>query len=151
MLRRMIAFVVAATVLVVLGSGAQSGLVQQAWSIAAGQADGGAPAALPFSDRIAWVVHDFTGTLMSYGSVTAGTLLASLLIAGVIARFTGRRSLVFGLVSALGILALFVLLRRILGTVGIFGVRGMAGLAVQMAIALGAGVLFALLTRPRTA
>lgn len=150
MLRRIIAFVVAVTVLVVIGSGAQSYLVQQAWSIAATQADGGPPAALSFSDRIAWAAHDFTGTLMSYGSATAGSLLAALLVAGAIARFTGRRVIVFGIASALGIFTLFSLLRRILGTVGVFGVRGMTGLAAQMAIAAATGVLFALLTRPRT-
>ena len=149
MLRRIIAFVVAATVLVVIGSSAQSYLVQERWSVAAGQANGGPPTALPFLDRITWASHDFAGTLTSYGALTAGTLLGSLLIAGAMARYSGRRVMVFGITSALGILTLFTLLRRILGTVGIFGARGVTGLAAQMAIAAAAGVLFAVLTRSR--
>jgi hypothetical protein len=149
MLRRTIAFVVAASVLVVFGSFMQSYLVQQAWSIAAGQADGGPPAALALSDRIAWAGHDFAGIFLRYGGLTAGTLLVTLLAAGAIARFTGRRVIVFGITSALGIFTMFTVVRIVLGTVGIFGVRGMTGLAAQMLIALGAGMLFALLTRSR--
>jgi len=52
MLRRAVAFVVAAGAMVVLGSAAHSFFVQQAWSSAAGHAYGTAPAAIPFADRI---------------------------------------------------------------------------------------------------
>jgi hypothetical protein len=150
MLRRIIAFVVAATVLVVSGSFMQSYLVQQAWSIAAGQADGGPPAALALSARIGWAGHDFAGIFVRYGALTAGTLLVALLAAGALARVTGRRVIVFGITSALGILTLFTAVRILLGTVGIFGVRGTTGLATQMVIAFGAGMVFAQLTRSRT-
>jgi hypothetical protein len=150
MLRRIIAFVVAATVLVVSGSFMQSYLVQQAWSVAAGHAGGGPPATLALSERIAWAGHDFAGIFLQYGALTAGTLLVALLVAGAIARVTGRRVIVFAISSALGIFTLFTAVRSILGTVGIFGVRGTTGLATQMVIALGAGMLFALLTRSRT-
>jgi hypothetical protein len=151
MLRRIIAFVVAVATLVALGSITQSLFVQRAWSIAAGQADGGASVAIPIADRIAWIGHDFSGIFMSYGGVTGSTLLVALLLAGWLTRYTGHRVLVFGLASATGIFTLFMLLRRLLGTVGIFGVRGAFGLAAQMAVALVAGLLFAHLTRPRTA
>jgi hypothetical protein len=39
-------------------------------------------------------------------------------------------------------------MRNLLGTVGIFGARGPAGLAAQMAVGAVAGVLFARLTKP---
>jgi hypothetical protein len=149
MLRRIVAFVVAVAVLVVLGSGAQSLRVQEAWSAAAGLADGGAPAAIPLADRIAWAAHDLAGIIVPYSALTSTTLLLSLLAAGVVARFTGRRIMIFGFASAIGIFALFTIIRHVMGTVGIFGVRGPFGLAAQMAVAWVAGVLFAQLTRSR--
>jgi hypothetical protein len=151
MLRRMIAFVVAAATLVVLGCITQSLFVQHAWSIAAGLADGSAPVAISIVDRIGWIGHDFAGIFVSFGGVTASTLLVALLVAGWLTRFTGHRAVLFGVISALAILTVFTLLRRLLGTVGIFGVRGAFGLAAQMMIALMAGMLFAKLTRPRMA
>ena len=51
MLRRVVAFVVAAVAMVLFGSAAHSYFVQQAWSSAAGHAYGTAPAAIPFADR----------------------------------------------------------------------------------------------------
>ena len=51
MVRRLIGFVIAALVMVVLGSIAHSLMVQQAWADAAAMGEG-APAALPFGDRI---------------------------------------------------------------------------------------------------
>ena len=150
MLRRIIAFVVAVAVLVILGSITQSLVVQHAWSVAAGHADGGAPVGIPYADRMAWIAHDFAGIFVSYGGVTAGTLLVALLVAGWLVRLTGHRVVLYGVASAMGIFTLFMLLRRLLGTVGIFGVRGAIGLSSQMAIALVAGLLFAYLTRQRT-
>jgi cellobiose-specific phosphotransferase system component IIC len=81
--------------------------------------------------------------------VTSIALLIAFLIAGALARFTGFRSIVFGLGGALALFALFTILRTVLGTVGIFGARGATGLAAQMAVGALAGVLFARLTRPR--
>jgi cellobiose-specific phosphotransferase system component IIC len=147
MLRRAVAFVVAAIVMVVLGSACHSYFVQQAWSSAAGHAYGAAPAAIPLADRISWAVHDLFGMLLSYFPLTSLALLVAFLIAGALARFTGFRAIVFGLAGALALLVLFTVLKSVLGTVGIFGARGPAGLAAQMAAGAVAGVLFARLTR----
>jgi hypothetical protein len=149
MLRRIVAFVVAVAVLVVLGSGTQSLFVQAAWSAAAGDADRGVPAAIPFAERIAWAGHDLVGIIAPYGALSSIALLVSLLAAGVLARFTGRRIMIFGIASAIGIFALFTIIREVVGTVGIFGVRGPFGLAAQMVLACVAGALFAQLTRSR--
>jgi hypothetical protein len=149
MLRRMFAFVVAAAAMVLLGSVAHSYFVQQAWSMAAGHAYGTAPAAIPFVDRISWAAHDLIGILLPYGALTSIALLVAFLIAGALARFSGFRVIVFGIAGALALFVLFMTMRRVLGTVGIFGARGPAGLAAQMAIGAIAGVVFARLTAPR--
>jgi hypothetical protein len=146
MLRRIIAFVVAVAVMVVVGSAAHSFFVQVAWSHAAGEADGKGPAAIPFADRISWAAHDLVGMIGSYAGVTSIALLIAFLVAGLIARYSGRRVAVFGLAGAVALFTLFTVLRMRLGTVGIFGARGTAGLAAQMAVGLLAGVIFARLT-----
>jgi hypothetical protein len=148
MLRRIVAFVVAAAVMVVLGSAAHSYFVQEAWSMAAGHADGTAPVAIPLADRVSWAVHDLRGMLRPYGAVTTIALFIALLTAGAVAHFSGRRLIVFGVAGALALLVLFTALKVLLGTVGIFGARGVVGLAAQIAVGLIAGVLFAQLTRP---
>lgn len=146
MLRRVVAFVVAAVVMVLLGSAAHSYFIQRAWSIAAGRASGTVPVAIPFADRIAWAAHDLVGMFLPYCALTSIALLVAFLIAGALARFTGFRVLVFGVGGALALFALFTIVRSVLGTVGIFGVRGTAGLLAQMAVGAVAGVFFALLT-----
>ena len=146
MLRRALAFVVAVAAMVLLGSATSSYLVQRAWSGAAGQADATAPAAIPLADRISWAAHDLIGMFVPYCTVTSIALLIAFLIAGLLARFTGFRVIVFGLGGALALFALFTILRSELGTVGIFGARGAMGLAAQMAVGAVAGVLFAQLT-----
>jgi hypothetical protein len=146
MLRRIIAFIVAVGVMVVLGSAAHSYFVQQAWSIAAGRGDGAGPASLPFSDRIAWAVHDLGGMIQSYATLTTIALFIAFLAAGLLARFTGRRVMIFGLAGAAALFTMFTVLRMVLGTVGIFGARGAIGVAAQMAVGLLAGVVFARLT-----
>jgi len=147
MLRRAVAFVVAAGAMVVLGSAAHSFFVQQAWSSAAGHAYGTAPAAIPFADRISWAAHDLSGMFRPYCSVTSIALLVAFSIAGALARFTGYRMIVFGVAGAAALFALFAIMKSVLGTVGIFGVRGPAGLAAQMAAGAIAGLVFARLTR----
>ena len=149
MLRRVVAFVVAACAMVLLGSAAHSYFVQQAWSSAAGHAYGTAPAAIPFADRITWAAHDLFGMFVPYCAVTAIALFIAFLIAGALARFTGFRVIVFGLAGALALFVLFTIMRSVLGTVGIFGARGPAGLAAQMAVGAVAGVLFARITGSR--
>jgi hypothetical protein len=135
--------------MVLLGSAAHSYFVQRAWSGAAGRADGTAPAAIPFADRITWAAHDLVGMIVPYSAVTSIALLIAFLIAGALARFTGSRVIVFGLGGALALFVLFTIMRNVLGTVGIFGARGPAGLAAQMAVGAIAGVLFARLTSSR--
>jgi len=146
LLRRVVAFVVAAVVMVVLGSAAHSYFVQRAWSVAAGQADGTTPASIPIADRVSWAAHDLGGIMLAYGALTSIALLVAFLIAGAVARFTGIRVMVFGIAGAAAILVLFTTLRMLLGTVGIFGARGAMGLGAQMAVGLIAGLLFARLT-----
>jgi hypothetical protein len=148
MLRRVVAFVVAACAMVLLGSGAHSYFVQQAWSNAAGHAYGTAPAAIPFADRITWAAHDLFGMFVPYAAVTSIALFIAFLIAGALARFIGFRAIVFGVGGALALFVLFTIMRNVLGTVGIFGARGPYGLAAQMAVGAVAGVLFARLSRP---
>jgi cellobiose-specific phosphotransferase system component IIC len=151
MLRRVIAFVVAACVMVLLGSAAHSVLIQQAWSSAAGHAAGTVPVAIPFADRISWAGHDLVGMIVPYSAVTSIALLVAFLIAGALARFTGFRVIVFGLAGALALFTLFTILRSVLGTVGVFGARGAMGLAAQMTVGAVAGVLFAKITEARNA
>src|ERR1700730_12739872 len=148
MLRRIAAFVVAAAVMVVLGSAAHSYFVQEAWSLAAGHAGGTAPAAIPMFDRLAWAARELRGMLRSYALVTSIALGLALLSAGAVARFSGHRVIVFGAAGALAIFVQFTALKMVLGTVGIFGARGTLGLAAQMAVGLVAAVLFAKLTGP---
>jgi hypothetical protein len=149
MLRRLVAFVLAIAVMVVLGSVAHSYFVQEAWSMAAGQADATAAAAIPFADRVAWAAHDLGGMILPYGAVTSIALFIALITAGAVARFSGLRVIVFGAAGAVAIFTLFTVLKMLLGTVGIFGARGVMGLAAQMVVGSVAGVLFARLTRPR--
>ena len=151
MLRRIAAFVVAVAVMVVLGSAAHSLMVQHAWSGAAGEAAGAGSASIPLADRISWAAHDLVGMIVPYAGLTSIALLIGFLIAGLIARYSGRRDFVFGLAGAAALFTLFTILRMVLGTVGIFGARGTAGLAAQMAVGLFAGVLFARLSVRRGA
>ena len=148
MLRRVLAFVVAVAAMVLLGSATSSYFVQRAWSGAAGHADATARASIPFADRISWAAHDLFGMFLPYCALTSIALFVAFLIAGALARFTGHRMIVFGLAGALALFTLFTVVRHELGTVGIFGARGPAGLAAQMAVGAVAGVLFARLTKP---
>ena len=150
MLRRVAAFVVAAAAMVLLGSAAHSYFIQRAWSHAAGLASASAPAAIPFPDRISWAAHDLVGMIVPYCALTSIALLVAFLIAGALARLTGSRAIVFPVAGALALFVLFTTLREVLGTVGVFGARGPAGLAAQMAVGAMAGLIFAQLTQPRS-
>lgn len=142
-LRRMVGFVMAVAVMVVLGSAAHSYFVQAAWSAAAGLAGGTAPADIPLHDRVLWALHDLVGMLLPYTALSSVALLVAFLAAGALARVSGRRVVVFGTAGAMAMFALFTALKLILGTVGIFGARGPMGLGVQMLVGMLAGVLFA--------
>ena len=153
MVRRLIGFVIAALVMVVLGTIAHSLMVQQAWTDAATMGEG-AQATVPFGDRISWIFSDLIGmetNVPPYGALTSIALLIAFLAAGLVARFVGLRTVVFAVAGAVAIFVLFFLLKSQLGTVGVFGARGTLGLSLQMAAGLIAGVVFALLTQPRNA
>src|ERR1700693_2330193 len=142
MLRRVGAFVVAAAVMVVLGSAAHSYFVQEAWSTAAGEADGTAPVVIPFVERVSWARHDLVGMIVAYSVIIPIALCIALLAARAVALLAGRRVIVFGIAGATAIFSIFTALKMLLGTVGIFGARGAIGLAAQMLAGLVAGVLF---------
>lgn len=147
-MRRVIAFLIAVGVMVVLGSVAHSLFVQDAWSHAAGTGEQAAPAALATGDRISWILHDLVGLEPLYGALSAAALLGAFLAAGLVARITGLRPIVFAVAGAVAIYVLFTVMKMELGTVGVFGARGTMGLGAQMAAGLLAGFLFAQLTRP---
>lgn len=142
------AFVAALVVMVLLGSIAHSLFIQDAWSNAVAAAEG-APGAIPMDHRLAWIAHDLVGLEPLYGMLTAVALLVAFLVAGLLARFTGLRPIVFTVAGAVAIYVLFWALRENLGTVGVFGARGTWGLAVQVLAGATAGLSFALLTRAR--
>jgi hypothetical protein len=151
MVRRLVAFVIAAVAMIVLGSLAHSLFVQEAWSAAAGQGEGVAPVAIPLADRASWIVHDLIGLEPLYGGLTGIALLVAFLVAGGVARFTGLRPIVFAVAGAVAIFVMFTAMKMSLGTVGVFGARGTMGLGAQMAAGLVAGLLFAALTGRRAA
>ena len=148
MKRRIAAFLIAAAIMVVFGSATQSVFIQQAWSAAAGLAEETAPVAIPLADRVSWAIHDLQGLFVQYGSTTSIALLIAFLVAGALTRLTGNRTIVFGIAGAAAICTLFTALKTLLGTVGIFGARGAAGLVAQMVVGLVAGLVFAHLTAP---
>jgi hypothetical protein len=154
MVRWLFGFVIAASVMIVLGSAAHSYFVQEAWVTAAGQAEGAGPAALPLADRLGWFAADLIDMERNsppYGALTGVALLIAFLVAGIVARLTGMRALVFAGAGAVAIFVLFTALKLSLGTVGVFGARGAMGLGAQMAAGLIAGLVFAAFTRPRSA
>jgi hypothetical protein len=153
MVRRLIGFVVAALVMIVLGSIAHSLMVQQAWADAVGMTEG-APGALSIGDRLSWIGSDLIGmetNVPPYGALTTIALLIAFLAAGLLARFTGLRLIVFAVAGAVAIFFLYFMLKSQLGTVGVFGARGTLGLSLQVAAGLIAGLVFAQLTAPREA
>ena len=148
-LRRVAAFAAAVGAMVLLGTTAHSVFVQQAWIVAAGQADGTGHAIIPLTERLDWIAHDLVGMFRAYAASTSIALLIAFLTAGALARFTGLRMAVFGFAGAAAIWALFTALRFFLGSVGVFGARGALGLMAQMAAGCIAGLLFARLTTAR--
>ncbi|MCE9524276.1 MAG: hypothetical protein K8S25_17795 [Alphaproteobacteria bacterium] len=149
MVRRIVAYVAAVVVMVVLGSVSHSLFVQDAWSTAAGMGEQAGPAAIPMGDRINWILHDLVGLQPLFGALAGVALLIAFLVAGFLARFTGLRPIVFAVAGAVAIFVLFTVMKWQLGTVGVFGARGTMGLAAQMVAGLLAGLLFAQLSRPR--
>jgi hypothetical protein len=152
LVRRFLAFALAMAIMVILGSAAHSLFVQQAWITAAAQSVAASgseqfAATIAAGERIDWVLHDLVGLQPLYGALVAIALLLGLLIAGAVARITGGRLAVFAIAGASCIFAMFTILKLTLGTVGVFGARGAAGLGVQMVVGLLAALLFAAVTR----
>ncbi len=148
--RWVVAFLAAAAVMVVLGSLAHSLMVQQAWSDAV-MAGEGVAATLSFGDRAQWILHDLVGLQPLYGALVGIALLVAFLVGSLVARFTGLRMIVLAVAGAVAIFVLFTVVKMALGTVGVFGARGTMGLGLQVAVGLIAGLVFAFLSRPRTA
>jgi hypothetical protein len=148
MLRRIIAFVFAAVLMAALGSLAQTWFVQQAWLEAAAMS-GGTPAELPLAERLSWMLDDVVGLQPLYSALTTSALLVSFLAAGLVARFTGLRTIVFAVAGGVAIFVMFTLMKNVLGTVGVFGARGPMGLGVQAFAGVLSGLLFAWLSQPR--
>jgi hypothetical protein len=142
-------FAAALAVMVLLGSIAHSLFVQHAWSLAAGQAAGSPPVAIPIDERLGWIAHDLVGLEPLYGLLTAIALSVAFVVAGPVARFTGMRTIVFAVAGAVAIFVLFTATKAYLGTVGLFGARGEFGLSAQMLAGLMAGLTFAALSRRR--
>ena len=160
MVRRIVAFVAAVIAMVVLGSLSHSLLVQEAWTVAAGQGGGGTPVALSLAERGSWILHDLVGLetgmdvaqgVPAYAVLVIGAFLIAFLVAGVVARFAGLRTIFFAGAGAVAIFVLFTAVWMTQGTVLIFGARGAMGLGAQMAAGLIAGLVFAMLSRPRDA
>ena len=143
MVRRLAAYVSAVLITTVLGSIAHSLFIQQAWVSAAG-----ADAQIPMGERISWITHDLVGLQPLYGGLIAVALLVAFLASGLLARYTGLRTIVFAVAGAIAMFTMFTIMRMELGTVGVFGARGTMGLAVQMAAGLIAGLVFAIITTP---
>ncbi len=144
MLRSILIFLLVLALTVVLGVTTHSLFVMDAWANAAGQADGSAPPALAFSDRIGWIAHDIVGMGLMYGTLVGIALAVAFVAASFLARVTGLRTIVFAVAGAVAMIVLFETLRAELGTVGVFGARGMVGTAAQAGVGALAGLLFAI-------
>ena len=150
MIRRIAAFVAAVVTMVVLGSLAHSWFVQQAWLEAAAISGSLPDPQLTFSDRLTWMTHDLIGLQPLAGALTAVALLVAFLASGLVARFTGLRTIVFAVAGAVAIFVMFTVMKSQLGTVGVFGARGTMGLGAQVIAGLVAGLVFAMASRPQS-
>ena len=150
MIRRIAAFVAAVVTMVVLGSLAHSWFVQQAWLEAAAISGSVPDAQLTVTDRLSWMAHDVVGLQPLYGALTAVALLIAFLASGLLARFTGLRTIVYTVSGAVAIFVMFTIMKSQLGTVGVFGARGTMGLGAQVIAGLIAGLVFALASRPQS-
>jgi hypothetical protein len=143
MLRAIVVFVLVLAVAVVLGSTAHSLFVMDAWANAAAQGTNDAPPAISMAERMEWITHDIVGMAPLYATLVGVALLVAFSAAGFVARMTGLRAIVFVVAGAVAMLVLFMTVKAMLGTVGVFGARGTMGLAAQSAVGALAGLLFA--------
>ena len=143
MLRAIIVFVLVLAVTVVLGTTAHSLFIMHAWTMAAVQASGATPTPPSTAEHIAWISHDIIGMGPMYATLVGIAFVIAFIAAGLVARVTGLRTIVFTVAGAVAIVILFETLKAVLGTVGVFGARGTMGLAAQAAVGGLAGLLFA--------
>ena len=151
MLRRIVAYLAAVAVVAVLGAVSHSLFVQHAWSVAAGMGEGTDPVPIPIADRLSWILHDVVGMQPLFATLAAVALLIAFLAGGLLHRFVPLRTIIYAGAGGVAMWVLFTMLKWQLGTVGVFGARGMWGLAAQVAVGILAGLVFAWLSRPREA
>lgn len=149
MVRRLAAYVSAVLLTAILGSVSHSLFIQQAFIDATAASGSGVSQAIPMGDRIGWITHDLIGLQPLYGGLIAVALLIAFLASGLVARFTGLRTIVFAVAGAVAMLVMFKIMRMELGTVGVFGARSMMGLGAQMLVGFLGGLLFAIISRPQ--
>lgn len=143
MVRAIVAFAVALAVAVVLGITAASYFVMDAWAQASATGTGDVPP-LSFGERVSWTLHDIGGMGPMYGLLAGIALLVAFLASGLVARLApGLRPIVFGVAGAVAMVVLFLTMRQVLGTVGVFGARGEFGMIAQAVVGFIAGLTFA--------
>ncbi|MEQ1754122.1 MAG: hypothetical protein ABL973_08305 [Micropepsaceae bacterium] len=147
MVRSLAAYVSAVLITAVLGSVSHSLFIQQAFVDATAASGSGVAEAIPMADRIGWITHDLIGLEPLYGGLIAVALFIAFLVAGLVARFTGLRAIVFAVAGAIAMFVMFRIMRMELGTVGVFGARSMMGLGAQMMVGFLGGLLFAMISR----
>lgn len=145
-LRIPLAFVVAALVMAVAGTVAQTQFVLAAL--------GGIGAPVSFSDRLAMTGADIVGFAPLYAALIAVGFLVAFGVAGLLLRWLALpRMLVFAAAGAACIALMLVLMREVFfGIPLIAGTRTVTGFAVQIACGALAGAVFAALLperRPR--
>lgn len=98
---------------------------------------------VPFSDQLAWIGHDIVGLAPLYPAIIAVGFAIAFVAAGFVAKLApSLRWLVFMVAGATALVAAFLIMKATLGTVGVFGARGLWGMAAQgLAGALG-GLVF---------
>jgi len=143
MLRSVLVYLLVLAVTVVIGVTTHSLFVMHAWTMAAAQAADAVPPSLSVPEHLNWIGHDIVGMGPMYGALAGVALLVSFIVAGLLARVTGSRTIVFVVAGAVAMLVLFTTLRAVLDTVAIFGARGAIGLAAQAGVGGLAGLLFA--------
>lgn len=146
MVRRIAAFLVSVAFAVVLSSVAHSLFIQAAWSEAAGMAEGAAPGALSVSERLSWIAHDLAGMETNsppIGPVIAVALLLGFVVAGLISRFVGLRTIGFVSAGAVAFFVMFMAIKATQGTIGLAGARSVFGMSAQLIVGALSGWIFA--------
>lgn len=147
MFRVLIAYVIATAVTFAAASIAHTQMVLNELAAMGAPVSGGL--------RLSQSVADMVGLLASgsppgiFVAIIAIGLIVALPVAGLVARLApGLRWFVFMVAGAIAMFVIFTALKALLGTVGLFGARGMVGLALQMGAGALGGLVFTAL-KPR--